>query len=60
MVATQVDLSPLLDILMSLLSNKLTTNESVQNAVFTSSLFLLHTAGERAPWAKNQALELRR
>ncbi|KAE8301962.1 Translational activator GCN1 [Giardia duodenalis] len=44
-VATQVDLSPLLDILMSLLSNKLTTNESVQNAVFTSSLFLLHTAG---------------
>lgn len=30
---------------MSLLSNKLTTNESVQNAVFTSSLFLLHTAG---------------
>ncbi|EFO65226.1 Translational activator GCN1 [Giardia lamblia P15] len=44
-VATQVDFSLLLDVLMCLLSNKLTTNESVQSAVFTSSLFLLHTAG---------------
>lgn len=44
-VPTQVDLSPFLDILMCVLSNKLTTNESVQNAVFASSFFLLHTAG---------------
>lgn len=44
-VATQADLSPFLDIIMCLLSSKMPTNESVQNAVFNSSLLLLHTAG---------------
>lgn len=43
-VATQADLSPFLDIIMCLISSKMSANDSVQNAVFTSSIFLLHTA----------------